>query len=187
MTNQNQFHHQLYLNAGNRLPIAAYLKYTAAVVLAVLWLVDFGWKKVCFLKILNALILDNYPVFDNHSCLKTFSVLMTIKPSLLPPYNVLWAPAVVTPSYPVKSVWSMLQELPSHGYFNILHWDWPTPSPMWSGSTWSTPAPPPHPYTDRWSQNETEAETKEKRQDSGDSKVSIRLAQNILIDNIQDL
>ena len=41
--------------------------------------------------------------------------------------------------------------------------------------------------TYRWSENETEAETKEKRQDSGESKVSIRLAQNILIDNIQDV
>ena len=40
---------------------------------------------------------------------------------------------------------------------------------------------------DRWSENETEAETKEKRQDSGESKVSIRLAQNILIDNIQEV
>ena len=48
--------------------------------------------------------LGDLAVFVNHSCLKTFPVMMTIKPSLLPPYNVLLATAVVTPSYPVKSV-----------------------------------------------------------------------------------
>ena len=41
------------------------------------------------------------------------------------------------------------------------------------------------PCTNRLSENE--ANPKEKRQDSGDSKVSIRLVQNILTDNIQDV
>ena len=44
----------------------------------------------------------------------------------------------------------------------------------------------PSPCSNRWLENE-EAKPKEKRQDSGDSKVSIRLVQNILIDNIQDV
>ena len=33
----------------------------------------------------------------NPSFLNTFSVVMSNKPSLLSPYNVLWAPAVVAP------------------------------------------------------------------------------------------
>ena len=48
------------------------------------------------------------------------------------------------------------------------------------------PPPPPLPCSNQWSENK-EARTEEKRQDFVNSKVSIKLGQNILIDNIQDV
>ena len=115
--------------------------------------------------------------------------------------NVLWAlhqwrPAVLT----CYLVWSVVQELPSQ-WILIFQIKFPTmasnsaeewaggtapePSPVWPGSSWShSPAP----ATTGCHQAELEeARKREKRRNLATFKVSIRLAQNILTDNVQDI
>ena len=75
-----------------------------------------------------------------------------------------------------------MQKLPFHGNFNILLHQHHLQCDL---DQHEALPPSPSPCTNRLSENE--ANPKEKRQDSGDSKVSIRLVQNILIDNIQDV